>query len=163
MYGVLGEVVAVVFEAAGVGAPVFIYLDEELEEDRFLEELLDILSCQRSDPLEGRSGFADEDTFLRLAFAVDDGIDADDMFFFVERLHFDLDGIRYLLVVGEQDLLAYDLVDKEAFGLIGQLVFGEEGFTDRQGLFDGIEELCDAEALLRRDGEYLCLRQLGIE
>ena len=107
------------FEAAGVRAPFPIYLHKELEEDRFLKELLDILTCHRSYTFEGTAGFADEDTLLRFAFAVYHRIDANDMFFLVERLDFHFYGVRYLLVVGKQDLLTYDLVDEEAFGLIG--------------------------------------------
>ena len=68
----LCQIVAVVLEAAGIGTPVFVHLDEELEEDGLLEEILDVLACLGADALEGGAGFADEDAFLAVAFAVDD-------------------------------------------------------------------------------------------
>ena len=60
-------------EAGGGGAPIAIDLDEELEENLLLEEILDILAGLRADALKGRAGFADEDTFLGIAFTVDNG------------------------------------------------------------------------------------------
>ena len=132
------------FEAAGVRAPFPIYLHKELEEDLLLEEVLDVLACLGADALESRTGFADDDTLLGIALAVDDGIDADEFVLFLEGLHFDLARIRDLLVVVEEDLLADDLIDKESRGFVGQLVLWEEGRSDGQGFFDSIEELRDA-------------------
>ena len=115
----LREVVAVVLEAGDVGPPVFVHFDEELEEDLLLEEVLDILTSLGADALESRTGFADDDTLLGIALAVDDGVDADEFVLFLEGLHFNLDRIRDLLVVVKEDLLADDLVDKETLGLVG--------------------------------------------
>ena len=158
----LREVVAVVLEAGDVGPPVFVHFDEELEEDLLLEEVLDILTSLGADALESRTGFADDDTLLGIALAVDDGVDADEFVLFLEGLHFDLDGIRDLLVVVEEDLLADDLIDEETCGFVGQLVLWEERRSDRQGFFDGIEELGYTETLLCGDGEDLCLGELGM-
>ena len=60
-------------EAAGIGAPVAVHFDEELEEDLFLEEVLNILAGLGADALERRAGFADEDALLAVAFAVNNG------------------------------------------------------------------------------------------
>ena len=60
-------------EAVGVGTPILVHFDEELEEDLLLEEVLDVLACLRADALEGRTGFADDDAFLGIAFAINDG------------------------------------------------------------------------------------------
>ena len=158
----LREVVTVMLEAGCVGPPVFVHFDEELEEDLLLEEILDILACLGADALEGRTGFADDDTLLRVALAVDDGVDADEFVLFLEGLHLDLDRIRDLLVVVEEDLLPDDLINEEACGFVGQLVLGEERRSDGQGFFDSIEELGDAETLLCGDGEDLCLGELGM-
>ena len=149
-------------EAGGGGAPIAVHFDEELEEDLLLEEVLDILAGLRADALEGGTGFADEDTFLGIAFTVDNGGYTDDVFFLVEGLHFDFDGVRDLFVVVEEDLLADDLVDKEAFGLVGELVLGEERRSFGQGVLDGIEELGDTEPLLRGDREDLSFGELGM-
>ena len=54
-----------------------------------------------------------------------------------EGFDFDFDGVRDLFVVVEEDLLADDLVDKESFGLVGELVFGEERRSFGQGVLDG--------------------------
>ena len=70
-YG-LCQIVAVVFEAAGIGTPVAVHFDEELEEDLFLEEVLDVFAGLGTDALESGASFADEDTLLGIAFAVDD-------------------------------------------------------------------------------------------
>ena len=79
-----------------------------------------------------------------------------------EGFHFDFDGVRDLFVVVEEDLLADDLVDEETFGLVGELVLGEESGSFGQGVLDGIEELGDAETLLGGDGEDLSFRELGV-
>ena len=118
-------------EASGVGPPVPIDLDEELQEHLFLEEFFDILACQGAYPLQRCTGLADDDAFLAIPFAVDDRRDANDILFFLERLHFDLHGVWDLLVITLQDLLPDDLIDKEPFGFIGQLILGEEGFAFR--------------------------------
>ena len=122
----LCQIVAVMSEAAGVGAPIAVHFDEELEEDLFLEELLNVFACLGADAFEGSTGFSDKDTLLAVAFAVDDCRDADEVFFLNEGFHFNFDGVWDFLVVVEEDLLADDLVDKEALGLVGELVFGEE-------------------------------------
>ena len=57
-------------EAVGVGTPILVHFDEELEEDLLLEEVLDVLACLRADALEGRTGFADDDAFLAISFAI---------------------------------------------------------------------------------------------
>ena len=48
-------------EATGVGAPVAVHFDKELEEDLLLEEVLDIFAGLTPYPLERRTGFADEE------------------------------------------------------------------------------------------------------
>ena len=107
------QIVAVVFEAAGVGTPIAVYFDKELEEDLFLEEVLDVFACLGTDALESGASFADEDALLGIAFAVDDCGYTDNGFFFMEGLHFNFDGVRDFFVVVLQDLLADDLVDKK--------------------------------------------------
>ena len=77
----LGEIVAVVLETVGVGTPILVHFDEELEEYLFLEEVLDVLACLRADALEGRTGFTDDDAFLGIAFAVDDCGNLDEISF----------------------------------------------------------------------------------
>ena len=59
-------------EAGSGGAPVAVDLDEELEEDLFLEELLYLFASLRAYALEGRAGFADQDALLAIAFAIYD-------------------------------------------------------------------------------------------
>ena len=62
-YG-LCQIVAVVFEAASIGTPVAVHFDKELEEDLFLEEVLDVFACLAPYPLESGASFADEDALL---------------------------------------------------------------------------------------------------
>ena len=149
-------------EASDIGAPIAVHFDEELEEDLLLEEVLDVSACLGADALKGRTGFADDNTLLGVSLAVDDCRDTDDIFLFDEGLDFDFDGVRDFFVIVKEDLLADDLVDKESFGLVGELIFWEERRSFGQGLFDGIEELGDAELLLRGDGEDLGFGQLGM-
>ena len=68
-YG-LCQVVAVMLEAAGVGTPIAVHFDKELEEDLFLEELLYVFAGLRTYPFKRRTGFADDDAFLGFSFAV---------------------------------------------------------------------------------------------
>ena len=62
--GKLRQIVAVVFEAGGFLAPVFVDLDEEFEEYLLAEESLKVLARIGADAFEGNAGAADEDTFL---------------------------------------------------------------------------------------------------
>ena len=73
----LCQVVAVVLEATGVGAPVAVHLDKELEEDLFLKEVLYVFAGLGADTLEGCAGFADKNALLGITLAVDDGGDLD--------------------------------------------------------------------------------------
>ena len=149
-------------EAVGVGTPILVHFDEELEENLLLEEVLDVLACLRADALEGRTGFADDDAFLGIAFAVDDCVNANEFVLFLEGFYFYFNRVRDLFVVVLEDLLADDLVDKEACGLVGQLVFREERRTFGKCVFYSIKELRDTETLLCRNRENLGFRQLGV-
>ena len=149
-------------EAGSGGAPVAVDLDEELEEDLFLEEVLDIFAGLGADALECGTGFADKESCLAVALAVNYRAYMYDAAFVLEGLDFDFDGVWDFLVVIEKDLLADDLVNKETFGLVGELVLGEERRSFGQGFLDGIEELGNAELLLRGDREDLGFRQLGM-
>ena len=149
-------------EAGGGGAPIAVHFDEELEEDLFLEEVLYVFAGLGADTLEGRAGLADKDAFLAVAFAVNYRAYMHDAAFVLEGLHFDFDGVWDFLVVIEKDLLADDLVDKESFGLVRQLVLGKESRSFGQGVLDGIEELGHAELLLRGDREDLGFGELGM-
>ena len=71
----------------------------------------------------------DDNALLTIALHIDDGIDVDMLLVFLKPLHTDLHTVRNLLVVVEQDLLTDNLRDKEACGLIRQLVFVEIGRT----------------------------------
>ncbi len=160
------QIIPVVFQAVLVAAPVFVYLHEELQEDGFLEELLDIGSCQRAHALQRRARLADDDALLALALHIDDGTYADNAFLVllggflvVEGLDLYLHAVGDLLVVVEQDFLTDYLIHEEACGLVGQLVFGEERRALGQRVADGIKELRHAELLARRDGEDGCLGQ----
>ena len=68
----LCQVVAVMTETTGVGAPIAVHFDKELEKDLFLEELLYVFAGLRTYPFKRRTGFADDDAFLRITFAEDD-------------------------------------------------------------------------------------------
>ena len=156
----LGEVVAVVLEPAGVGAPVFVHFDEELEEDFLLQEVFNVLAGLTPDPFQGSTGPSYDDAFLAVPFAINHRRDTHDVFFFEKGFHLYFDGVRDLFVVVKKYLLAYDLVDKEALGLIGQLVLREERRSDRQSFFDCFEELVHSKVFLRRDREDLGFGQL---
>ena len=102
---------------------------------------------------------SDDDTLLRVALHIDDGIDVDVLLRLLEGLHHHLDAVGYLLVVVEQDLLAYNLVDEEAGGLVCPLVLVEIGRGLGQEFLNASQQLLHAEAVQGRDGHYLCLRQ----
>ena len=160
------QIIPVVLQAVLVASPVFVHLHEELQEDGFLEELLDIGSCQRAHALQRRARLADDNALLALALHIDDGTYADDAFLMllggflvVEGLDLHLHAVRDLLVVVEQDFLTDNLIYEEAGRLVGQLVFGEERRALGQRVADGVEELRHAELLARRDREDRCLGQ----
>ena len=66
---------------------------------------------------------SDDDTFLALAFHINDGTDMDILVCFLETLHSHFHRIGYLFVVIKEYLLADDFADEEAGGLVGPLVF----------------------------------------
>ena len=105
---------------------------------------------------------ADDDALLRLALHVDDGLDANEVFLLLEALHDSLYAVGYLLVVVEEYLLADDLGDEEAGGLVGPRVLVEVGGRLRQQLLDARQHLIHAELMQGGDGEDLGLRQDGV-
>ena len=153
------QVVAVVLEAGGFLAPIFVHFDEEFEEDFLAKEGFEVSPSVAAYFLEGGSGASDDDAFLGFAFDVDDRADADDGGFFFELLDLNFDAVGDFLVVVEENLLPDDFVDEEALGLVGQLVFVEERRTLGQNLDNALHEGVDAEAFLRRYLEDLGLRE----
>ena len=93
-------------------APVFVNLDEHLEVDALAEELLESLACLCAHLLQGHALVSDDDAFLRVALNIDYRTYVYVALVFLERLHADLNRVRYLLVVIEQNLLAYYLVSQ---------------------------------------------------
>ena len=102
---------------------------------------------------------ADDDALLRVALHIDDGIDMDMTLVLFEALHHHLDGVRNLLVVIAQNLLADNLGDEKARGLVGQLVLAEVSRTLGQQLLDALHQYIGAELIRRRDGQYLGVGQ----
>ena len=100
-----------------------------------------------------------DNALLRIALHIDYGIDVDILLCLLKGLHNNLHAIRYLLVVIEQNLLAYNLVDKEAGGLIGPLILVEIGWRLGEQFLDASQQLVYAETVQRRDWHHLGLRQ----
>ena len=98
---------------------------------------------------------SDDDALLRVALHVYHGVYVDVLVGLLERLHLHLYRVRNLLVVVEQNLLADNLRDEEACGLVRELVLIEERRRVGQQLLDAAHEHVDAELVLRRDGENL--------
>ena len=87
-------------------APVFVYLHEDLKENWLGEELFERFAGLGAYLLEGYTLMADDDTLLRVALHVNYGIDVDVLIVFLESLYSNLNAIRYLLIVIEQNLYA---------------------------------------------------------
>ena len=101
----------------------------------------------------------DDDALLRVALHVDDGVDVNAPFVFLEALHAHLHRVGYLLVVVEQYLLADNLRHEEAGRLVGQLVLVEVGRTFGQQFPDAFQQHVRAKLVLRRNGQNLGLGQ----
>ena len=143
-------------------SPVFIDFDEDFEVDWLGEEFFQSLASLGGDFLQRHTLMPDDDALLRVTLHIDDRIDVDMLLVFLEPLHTNLHTVRDLLVVVEQDFFAYDLRDKEAGGLIRQLVLVEVGRALGQELLDTLQQEIGAELILGGDGQDLCLRQQGM-
>ena len=129
-------------------APVFVYLHEDLKEDRLVEELLERFAGLGAYLLKGYTLMADNDTLLRVALHVNYGIDVDVLVVFLESLYSNLYAIRYLLIVVEQNLFANYLRHEESCGFVGELVFIEIGRTLRQKLLNTLQQNIHTELIL---------------
>ena len=105
---------------------------------------------------------ADDDTLLRVTLHVDYGIDVDVIVVFLESLYCNLYAIGYLFIVVKQYLFADNLGYKETGRLIGKLILIEISRTLGQQLLNTLQQHIDAELVLCRDRQYLCLRQQAV-
>ena len=112
------KVVAELFHGFLAAAPVFIDFDEALEVDLLAEEAFELFACLGTHALEGYALMSDDDSFLGLAFHVDDGLDAYEVLFLLETLHDGLYRVGDFLVVVEENLFADDFSDEEAGGFV---------------------------------------------
>ena len=124
-----------------------------------VEELLKGLTGFRAYLLECHTLMTDDDTLLGVALYVDDGIDMNLTVVLLEALHDNLNGIGNLLVIEQQDFLTDNLADKEAGGLIGELVLIKEGGTLGQQFLDTFQDEIRAKLILGRDRQNLGLGQ----
>ena len=83
------------------------------------------MACLRAYFLEHGATAAYKYALLAVALHIDHGHDVDGIVFFLEFLHYDLGRVRHLLVVVEQNFLAYDFGDEEARGLVGEGILAE--------------------------------------
>ena len=103
-------------------APVFLDLYKQFEVDMLVEEFLDIFSGLGADLLEHRAPFSYDDTFLRVAFNIDNCHDVYAIFFLVKLLYHNLHRVGHLLVEVEQHLLTDDLGDEESGRFVGKRI-----------------------------------------
>ena len=101
----------------------------------------------------------DDDTLLRVTLHVDYGIDVDVIVVFLESLYCNLYAIGYLFIVVKQYLFADNLGYKETGRLIGKLILIEISRTLGQQLLNTLQQHINAELVLCRDRQNLCLRQ----
>ena len=103
-----------------------------------------------------------DDALLAVALDVDDGIDMNLAVVLLEALHDNLHRVGNLLVVVKQYLLADNLRDEEAGGLVRQLVLVKEGRALGQELLYALQQQVYAELVLGRDGQNLRIGQQGV-
>ena len=119
-------------EAVTIGAqhiiaatPVLLYLDEDLKEDTLVEEALHVLARHHADLLERCALVPDDNALLAVTLYDDQRLDVDALVLLLEGLDDDLYRVGDLLLVVEQHLLADDLSDEEAGGLVRQGILVE--------------------------------------
>ena len=102
---------------------------------------------------------SDDDAFLRVALNIDYRTYVYVALVFLERLHADFNRVRYLLVVIEQNLLAYYLAHKETCRFVGELVFVKIRRRVGQQLLNALQQHVDAKLILGRYGQNLSIGQ----
>ena len=124
---VLLWVVSETVEFLLVAAPVLVNLDEGFEEDVLVEELFESLACFGVHLLDGDTLMTDDDALLRVTLNIDCCHDVYALLRLLEGSAAHLYGVRYLLVVVEEYLLADYLRDEESRRLVRQLLLIKEG------------------------------------
>ena len=133
-------------------APIGVHLDEGLEKDGLPEEFLERFSGFGRHLFEGDTFFADDDAFLGLSFDIDDCIDMYMVLILLEAFNGHFDGVRYFLVVVEENFLPHDFADEEPCGFVGQLVLVKVRWSFRQEFLDTFEHRIDIKLMQGRDG-----------
>ena len=133
---------------AGCAGPVLLHPHEELEVDAGAEELLEVAARRLADRLQTRTALADDDRLLRVASDVDGGGDHDQVLLRLLLEHVDADGdrVRHLFARRQHHLLADDLGDDGALGLVGELVRRIVARPLRQRRLERAQQLVDVLA-----------------
>ena len=103
-----------------------------------------------------------DDTLLRIALHIYHSHDMDRIILLLKLLHNHLHRIGDLLVVEQQDLLAYYLRDKEPRRLVGKRILAEIWGRHRQKLDYPVHEIRHIEILLCRHREDLGIGEHGV-
>ena len=123
-----------------------------MQKDLLVEETLQVLARLHSHALQLLAFMTDDDTFLAVACNVDRRRDAVDLRLLTVLLDRDLDAVRHLFVVVEEDLLADNLRGEETQRLVGQRIFRIVGLTLGQHRENQVEQPTHIEILLSRNG-----------
>ena len=128
--------------------PVRIYLYIQTKEYLLLEEIFHVYTCLRSDLLEGLSSLADDDALLGITHDIDYSAYVISFSSFLEFFHHYLSAVRYLFLIVEEDLLAYDLRSEESEVLVGKHILVIPCRCIWEIAHDCIEDVVKVELLL---------------
>ncbi len=105
--------------------------------------------------LYGAALAADDDGLLRVAFHIQSGPDADQVFVFFVAIHNYLNTVRDLLLILQKNLLADEFGNKEAHGPVGERVFWKIRRAKRQKRHYAFPQSINIQSFQSRDGKHI--------
>ena len=119
------------------------------------EEFLQRLACLCRHLLQRHATVADDDALLRVALHINHGVNVDLVLLLLEHVNAHLHRVRNLLVIVEQNLLAYNLRHEEASWLVGELILVKVRGRRWQQLLNALHQDVGAKLVLCRYGQNL--------
>ena len=125
--------------------PVGVHLYEQSQEDLLLEEILHVDPCLGADLLEGLAAFPDYDALLGVTHDIYHGADVVSLLTFLELFHDNLAAVWNLLLVVEENLLAYDFRCEETEILVCEHILVIPSRSIREICHDCVKDVVEVE------------------
>src|SRR5258708_3449946 len=114
--------------------------DEQFQKDFLAQKTFQLLARCRTDLFQLFAAFANKDCLLTIAFTINRHCDFDEPAQFLVAVHDHRGRVGNFLARCQQNFLTYELRCHEAFGVVGQVVFGKRGRSFGQGTHDLVQQ-----------------------